>query len=159
MVVTSSNHFEILAIHETSRECIWLSSIIQHVWESCGLSSRQYCLKIMLLVLHKLHEATSKVTGSNTYHRSSSTHMSSIREAIMIFNKYGQVTIWQIYSQKHFRYQHSRSWYIKLECASSKMLHTEKGIYLIKRSIFFRKRLCLCIVLFFLSHDFFHWIS
>ena len=39
MVVTSSNHLEILAIHEASRECIWLRSMIQHIRESCGLSS------------------------------------------------------------------------------------------------------------------------
>ena len=28
MMVTSSNHSEILAIHEASRECIWLKSMI-----------------------------------------------------------------------------------------------------------------------------------
>ena len=39
MVATSSNHSEILAIHEASRECIWLRSMIQHIRESCGLSS------------------------------------------------------------------------------------------------------------------------
>ena len=39
MVATSSNHSEILAIHEASRECIWLRSIIQHIKESCGLPS------------------------------------------------------------------------------------------------------------------------
>ena len=39
MVTTSSNHSEILAIHEASRECIWLRSMIQHIQESCGLSS------------------------------------------------------------------------------------------------------------------------
>ena len=31
MVATSSNHLEILTIHETSRECIWLRSMIQHI--------------------------------------------------------------------------------------------------------------------------------
>nr|CAN64975.1 hypothetical protein VITISV_027842 [Vitis vinifera] len=39
MVVTSSNHSEILAIHEASCECIWLRSMIQHIQESCGLPS------------------------------------------------------------------------------------------------------------------------
>ena len=39
MVTTLSNHLEILAIHEASRECIWLRSMIQHIRESCGLSS------------------------------------------------------------------------------------------------------------------------
>uniref|UniRef100_A0A2N9ET61 Reverse transcriptase Ty1/copia-type domain-containing protein n=1 Tax=Fagus sylvatica TaxID=28930 RepID=A0A2N9ET61_FAGSY len=36
---TSSNHSEIIAIHETSRECVWLRSVIQHIREKCGLSS------------------------------------------------------------------------------------------------------------------------
>ncbi|GAV57477.1 hypothetical protein CFOL_v3_01014 [Cephalotus follicularis] len=39
MTSTSSNHSEIIAIHEASRECIWLRSMIQHIQESCGLSS------------------------------------------------------------------------------------------------------------------------
>ena len=39
VVTTSSNPSKILAIHEASRECIWLRSIIQHIRESCGLSS------------------------------------------------------------------------------------------------------------------------
>nr|KYP39682.1 Retrovirus-related Pol polyprotein from transposon TNT 1-94 [Cajanus cajan] len=36
---TSSNHAEILALHEASRECVWLRSVIQHIRETCGLSS------------------------------------------------------------------------------------------------------------------------
>ena len=39
MVATSSNHSEIIAIHEASRECIWLRSMIHHIQESYGLSS------------------------------------------------------------------------------------------------------------------------
>ena len=39
MVATSSNHSEILAMHGASRECVWLRSMIQHIRESCGLSS------------------------------------------------------------------------------------------------------------------------
>ena len=39
MMATSSNHSEIIAIHEASRECIWLRSMIHHIQESCGLSS------------------------------------------------------------------------------------------------------------------------
>ena len=31
MVATSSNHSEIIAIHEASRECIWLKSMIHHI--------------------------------------------------------------------------------------------------------------------------------
>ncbi|XP_059654292.1 secreted RxLR effector protein 161-like [Cornus florida] len=31
MTATSSNHSEILAIHEAGRECVWLRSVIQHI--------------------------------------------------------------------------------------------------------------------------------
>ena len=37
VIATSLNHSEILALHEASRECIWLRSMIQHIQESCGL--------------------------------------------------------------------------------------------------------------------------
>jgi len=36
-----SNHVEFLAIREVSREFVWLRSIIQHVWQTCGLSLRK----------------------------------------------------------------------------------------------------------------------
>ena len=39
MVATSSNHSEIIAIHEASHECIRLRSMIQHTKKSCGLPS------------------------------------------------------------------------------------------------------------------------
>ena len=38
ITATSSNHAEILAIHEASRECVWLRSIINHIHKTCGLS-------------------------------------------------------------------------------------------------------------------------
>ena len=37
IAATSSNHAEILAIHEVSRECFWLRSLIQYILSSCGL--------------------------------------------------------------------------------------------------------------------------
>ncbi|KAJ9541904.1 hypothetical protein OSB04_028410 [Centaurea solstitialis] len=39
IAATSSNHLEIIAIHEASRECVWLRSITQHIQETCGLPS------------------------------------------------------------------------------------------------------------------------
>ncbi|GKA57405.1 hypothetical protein Tco_0756593 [Tanacetum coccineum] len=40
MSATSSNHAKILAIHEASRECVWLRSVIQHIRKSSrGISS------------------------------------------------------------------------------------------------------------------------
>ncbi|XP_048493701.1 uncharacterized protein LOC125494154 [Beta vulgaris subsp. vulgaris] len=38
IAATSSNHAEILAIHEASRECVWLRSVIQHIREDCSIS-------------------------------------------------------------------------------------------------------------------------
>ena len=38
IAATSSNHSEILAIHEASRECVWLRSMIQHVRSDCGMA-------------------------------------------------------------------------------------------------------------------------
>ncbi|KAM1156701.1 hypothetical protein ACFX2B_027163 [Malus domestica] len=39
-VATSSNHSEILALHEASRDCSWLRSMIHHIWNSSGLPSK-----------------------------------------------------------------------------------------------------------------------
>ena len=36
---TSSNHAEILAMHEASGECVWLRSLIHHVRTTCGITS------------------------------------------------------------------------------------------------------------------------
>ena len=41
ITATSSNHAEILAIHEASRECVWLRSMTRHIQETCGLSSQK----------------------------------------------------------------------------------------------------------------------
>ena len=49
MVVTFPNQSEILVIHETSQECVWLRSIIQYIRESCRLSS----IKDNQTMLHK----------------------------------------------------------------------------------------------------------
>ena len=38
MVATSSDHPQILTIHETNRKNMWLRFEIQYIWESCGLS-------------------------------------------------------------------------------------------------------------------------
>ena len=40
LVATSSNHSEILALHEASRECSWLRSMIHYIRNSYGLTSK-----------------------------------------------------------------------------------------------------------------------
>ncbi|XP_035832874.1 secreted RxLR effector protein 161-like [Helianthus annuus] len=47
ITATSSYHAEILAIHEASRECVWLRSVIQHIRGSCGISMRDEGLTIL----------------------------------------------------------------------------------------------------------------
>ena len=37
LVATSSNHAEIIALHEASRECVWLRSISRHICSSSGI--------------------------------------------------------------------------------------------------------------------------
>ncbi|KAM1882388.1 hypothetical protein ACFX13_003885 [Malus domestica] len=39
LVVTSSNHAEILALHEASRECFWLREVMEHIQSTNGLTS------------------------------------------------------------------------------------------------------------------------
>ena len=41
IAATSSNHAEILVIHETIGECVWLRSMIHHIQETCGLLSQK----------------------------------------------------------------------------------------------------------------------
>ena len=37
LAATSSNHAELLALHETNRECVWLRSLVHRIRESYGL--------------------------------------------------------------------------------------------------------------------------
>ena len=36
-IATSSNHAKVIALHEASREYVWLKSITQHIQATCGL--------------------------------------------------------------------------------------------------------------------------
>ncbi|KAI5344693.1 hypothetical protein L3X38_012570 [Prunus dulcis] len=38
-MTTSSNHSDILALHEASRECVWLRSVIHHIQSTCAIPS------------------------------------------------------------------------------------------------------------------------
>ncbi|KAC9119109.1 hypothetical protein E3N88_46334 [Mikania micrantha] len=38
LVATSSNHAEVIALHEASRECVWLRSMTNFILTSCGLN-------------------------------------------------------------------------------------------------------------------------
>ncbi|KAL1330434.1 hypothetical protein AAHE18_12G109500 [Arachis hypogaea] len=48
IAATSSNHAEILAIHEASRECFLLRSFIQYILSSCGLIDHKIAPTVLL---------------------------------------------------------------------------------------------------------------
>ena len=37
LVATSTNHSEIIALYEASRECVWLRRMINHIQQSCNI--------------------------------------------------------------------------------------------------------------------------
>ena len=104
------NHLELLSIHEASRECIRLRSMIQYIQKICVLSS----IKNNLTILYEDNTACIaqikydfiKVIGLSIFHQNSFIHMSFKRMVIEIFNKYAQVTILQIYLQNSYKLQH-----------------------------------------------------
>jgi hypothetical protein len=124
---TSSNHSEIIAIHEASRECVWLRSVIQHIQEKCGLSSIKGSPTILYEDNAELEEEISKVIELNTFHQNSFIHMSSRRAVILMSSRYTQVTIWLTYSLSCYRLQHSRRSYTTLACVDLKIYIFMRG--------------------------------
>ena len=47
IAATSSNHSEILAINEASRECVSLRSMTNHIRVDCGMTERKYAPTVM----------------------------------------------------------------------------------------------------------------
>jgi hypothetical protein len=41
LVSTSTNHSEIMALYEASKECVWLRRMIHHIQQTCGLNTVQ----------------------------------------------------------------------------------------------------------------------
>ena len=39
LVATSTNHSEIIALYEATRECVWLRRMIDHIQKSCGMDT------------------------------------------------------------------------------------------------------------------------
>ena len=106
----SEPYKEIIAIHEVSRECVWLRSMIQHIQETCGLPS----IRGNATVLHEDNVACIAqikggfITGDRTKHISLnySILMSSKRKVRSMFNRFDHAIIWQIYSQMRYLRPH-----------------------------------------------------
>jgi hypothetical protein len=41
LIATSTNHSEIIRLYEASRECVWLSRVINHIETSCDIGALQ----------------------------------------------------------------------------------------------------------------------
>ena len=39
LVATSTNHSEIIALYEATRECVWLRRMIEYIQKSCGMNA------------------------------------------------------------------------------------------------------------------------
>ena len=97
ITATSSNHAEILAIHEASRECVWLRSVIQHIRQTCGLFSGEMIPTIIYedntACIAQLNNDILKGIEQNIFHQNSFSHMISRRIMLLMFNKFVQVRI------------------------------------------------------------------
>ena len=97
MMVTSSNHSKILAIHEGSHEYVWLRSMIQHIWESCRLSSIKgnpiILFKDNIACIAQITESYIKGDRTKRISPNSFIHMNFRKVVKLMFNKYVQVII------------------------------------------------------------------
>jgi hypothetical protein len=53
ITATSSNHAELLALHEVNRECVWLKSLIQQIKDNYGLSVKNGDISIQQIHLRE----------------------------------------------------------------------------------------------------------
>ena len=97
MVATSSNRSKLIAIHEASRECLLLRSMIQQIQESYGLPSIKASptplFEDNVTTMHRSKEVISKEIELNTFLQISFIHTNSRRVVKSIFNKYTQMII------------------------------------------------------------------
>ena len=97
MVATSSNHLEILAIHEANSECVWLRSMIQYIQETSELPSiRGNATKLLednVVCIAQIKGGFIK--GDKTKHISlnSSILISFKRKVRSMFNKFDHAII------------------------------------------------------------------
>ena len=104
---TSSNHVEILALHEASWECLLLQCLIRHNGSSCGFIGPHYqqlSMKIVMLALINSRRASLKVIESNIFLSSFSLLVSSMI-IISTFNLLHQARTSRIFLPKAYLHQ------------------------------------------------------
>ena len=109
---------EILALHEASRECVWLRSVIYHIQNICGFS---LSTGMPTPIFEDNAACITQVRGGNikgdrTKHISPKffyTHELQLSRQIDV--KQIQI-IWQICLLKYCLHQLLRNWYMELAC-------------------------------------------
>ena len=124
MVATSSNHLEILAMHEFSRECVWLRSMIQHIRESCGLSS----INNNLTVLYEDNVACIAQIKGEYIKGDRSKHISPKFFYTHELQKVGEIDVQQIRSNDNLAYLFTKT----LPSATFKKLVRQVGMRQLK---------------------------
>ena len=124
MVATSSNHLEILAMHEVSKECVWLRSMIQHIRESCGLSS----IKNNLTVLYEDNVACIAQIKGEYIKGDRTKHISPKFFYTHELQKVGEINVQQIRSNDNLAYLFTKT----LPSATFKKLVRQVGMHQLK---------------------------
>jgi len=129
LVATSSNHTEVIALHEASKECRWLRSILQHIQGASGLTidkNPTILYEDNVACVTQMKEGYIKSDRTKHIPLSSSHSHKNLKETKKwIFNIFVRVIMWQTSSQRHSLHQFSRSTYKILECVSFKIFKEE----------------------------------
>ncbi|KAM1175399.1 hypothetical protein ACFX2I_027811 [Malus domestica] len=106
LVATSSNHAEILALHEATRECFWLRAVVGHIRSSCDLypviDVPMMIYEVMQHASNNSRRVTSKETTPITLRRSSSSHINNNSIRRLKSQKSIHKTIWPTSSPNHY---------------------------------------------------------
>ena len=149
LVATSSNHSEIFALHEASRECVWLRSVIQHIQSTCQLppvtNSPTVIYEDNAACIAQIKGGTSKGTERSIYHQNSFTLMNSKKVDKLMSDRYVLQIILQIYLLSLYQHQLSRRWYMVLVCVDFTNYKSDSCI-IFRGRIFFGH---MCTALFF----------
>ncbi len=69
LVATSTNHAELIALYEATRECVWLRSLINHVFEGTGFEKLSKLTTIYEDNASCIHQVQSGfIKGDKTKH-------------------------------------------------------------------------------------------
>ena len=97
LVATSSNHSELMALHEAGKECYWLRSVIRHIRRTCDLPSvtdnPTTIYEDNAACIAQVKGGFIKGDKTNISHLSSSIFMSSRRPKKLQFSKFDLMRI------------------------------------------------------------------